>query len=60
MNALSQKISFHDFQPELESFREAVLKGLSRRQKQIAPKFFMMKPDQNCLKRYWNSRNITS
>ncbi|MDO8843723.1 MAG: L-histidine N(alpha)-methyltransferase [Methylicorpusculum sp.] len=40
MNALSQKISFHDFQPELESFREAVLKGLSRRQKQIAPKFF--------------------
>ncbi|CCE23883.1 L-histidine N(alpha)-methyltransferase [Methylotuvimicrobium alcaliphilum] len=40
MNVLSRKISFHDFEPELESFREAVLKGLSRRQKQIPPKFF--------------------
>ncbi|MBU2569138.1 MAG: L-histidine N(alpha)-methyltransferase [Gammaproteobacteria bacterium] len=40
MNILSQKVSFHDFEPEQETFREAVLKGLSRRQKQIPPKFF--------------------
>ncbi len=40
MNAHSKKISFHDFQPELESFREAVLDGLSRKPKQIPPKFF--------------------
>jgi dimethylhistidine N-methyltransferase len=40
MNALSKKISFHDFQPELESFRDAVFDGLSRKPKQIPPKFF--------------------
>ena len=40
MNAFSKKISFHDFQPELESFREAVLDGLARKPKQIPPKFF--------------------
>ena len=40
MNALSKKINFHDFQPELESFRDAVLEGLSRNPKQIPPKFF--------------------
>jgi dimethylhistidine N-methyltransferase len=40
LNSLNEKISFHDFQPELESFREAVFEGLSRKQKQIPPKFF--------------------
>ena len=40
MNAVNQKVSFHDFQPELESFREAVFEGLSHKQKQIPPKFF--------------------
>ncbi|MDD5578537.1 MAG: L-histidine N(alpha)-methyltransferase [Methylobacter sp.] len=40
MNAVSKKISFHDFQPEVESFRQAVLDGLSRKPKQIPPKFF--------------------
>lgn len=40
MNSLNSKVSFHDFQPELESFREAVFEGLSHKQKQIPPKFF--------------------
>jgi len=40
MNSLNQKVSFHDFQPELESLREAVFEGLSHKQKQIPPKFF--------------------
>jgi dimethylhistidine N-methyltransferase len=40
MNALGKQISFHDFQPKLESFRDAVLNGLSRKPKQIPPKFF--------------------
>ncbi|MGZ4955048.1 MAG: L-histidine N(alpha)-methyltransferase [Methylobacter sp.] len=40
MNSFHPKISFHDFQPELESFRVAVFDGLSHKQKQIPPKFF--------------------
>lgn len=40
MNSLNPKFSFHNFQPELESFREAVLEGLSHQQKRIPPKFF--------------------
>jgi dimethylhistidine N-methyltransferase len=40
MTPLNQKITFHDFLPELESFRDAVYKGLSRKPKQISPKFF--------------------
>lgn len=40
MNALRKKISFHDFQPQVESFRQAVFDGLSRKRKQISPKFF--------------------
>lgn len=33
-------VSFHDYQPELESFRHAVLHGLAHEHKQIPPKFF--------------------
>lgn len=40
MNTVNPKVSFHDFQPELESFREAVIEGLSHQQKQIPAKFF--------------------
>jgi dimethylhistidine N-methyltransferase len=40
MIAVNHKITFHDFLPELESFRDAVFKGLSRKPKQIPPKFF--------------------
>ena len=59
MNALGKKINFHDFQPELESFREAVLEGLSRKPKQIPPKFFYDKTVQSFLKLFSNNRNIT-
>ncbi|HEY8158639.1 MAG TPA: L-histidine N(alpha)-methyltransferase [Methylobacter sp.] len=40
MSSLNPKFSFHNFQPEIESFREAVLEGLSHQQKRIPPKFF--------------------
>jgi len=40
MNSLNPNISFHDFQPELQSFSESVIEGLSYPQKRIPPKFF--------------------
>lgn len=40
MTAKSPKVSFHDYQPELENFRDAVLRGLACKHKQIPPKFF--------------------
>lgn len=40
MNALCPKVSFHDYQPELASFRQTVLDGLRHEHKQIPPKFF--------------------
>ena len=40
MNAQYPNLSFHDYQPQLSSFREAVMTGLARERKQIAPKFF--------------------
>jgi dimethylhistidine N-methyltransferase len=37
---LSKHISFHDYQPEIDNFRQLVLEGLSCQPKQIPPKFF--------------------
>ena len=34
------KVTFHDYKPATLSFRDAVIDGLSRRQKSIPPKFF--------------------
>jgi dimethylhistidine N-methyltransferase len=34
------KLTFHDYQPRLQSFYDAVVEGLSCRQKSIPPKFF--------------------
>jgi hypothetical protein len=59
MNSVNPKVSFHDFQPELESFREAVFEGLSHEQKKFRPSFFIMKPVRHFLKAYSNNRNIT-
>lgn len=38
--ALNDVVQFHDFEPETSDFLEEVKKGLSRRPKKIAPKFF--------------------
>lgn len=43
MNAIcpkATKVSFHDYQPELDNFRQTVLNGLAHEHKQIPPKFF--------------------
>ncbi len=43
MNAIcpqATKVSFHDYQPELDNFRQTVLNGLTHEYKQIPPKFF--------------------
>lgn len=40
MSAACPKLRFHDYQPELASFRSAVLQGLARDNKWIPPKFF--------------------
>lgn len=40
MSAVCSNVQFHDYQPELASFRQTVLDGLAREHKQIPPKFF--------------------
>lgn len=37
---MMQKVTFHDYKPHTQSFYDAVIDGLSRRQKCIPPKFF--------------------
>mgnify|MGYP002631097924 CR=1 FL=1 len=37
---MSKMVTFHDYQPEALSLKDAVLEGLSLRQKTIPPKFF--------------------
>lgn len=34
------RVTFHDFEPRIQSLHEAVIEGLARRDKQLSPKFF--------------------